>query len=274
MPELPEVETVRRQLAKSLEGRRILRTRFSRLALREPVPGHRLTRALKGAQIVQVRRRGKYLLWDLSHGYTMLAHLGMSGRFFVLGKRARPALHTHGIWRLDNETQIHYVDPRRFGLLKLYPTDTVMSGPELADMGLEPFDPAFTAEWLRTCLVTSGSPIKSWLMDQKRISGLGNIYVNEALFQAGIHPQRPAHQVRDHEAMRLHVAIRSILTAAIDQAGTTFLSYVAPDGNNGAFAESLYVFQREDERCRLCDTPIRRIVQSGRSSFFCPHCQL
>ena len=272
MPELPEVETVRRQLARRLEGRRIVRAWFAAVSLREPVPGRRLARALKDAEVLAVRRRSKYLLWDLSNGHTMLAHLGMSGRFFVHEKGAPRMAHTHGVWELP-EAEVHYVDPRRFGLLKLYRTGDVAASPELAGLGPEPFDAAFTPDWLAGALAGSAAPIKSWLMDQRRVAGLGNIYVNEALFQAGIYPERPARKVRPPQAARLHEAIRSILTAAIGQSGTTFISYTTPDGDNGAFVDSLMVFQREGEACRRCGRAVARMRQAGRSTFFCPGCQ-
>ncbi|MBI1748271.1 MAG: bifunctional DNA-formamidopyrimidine glycosylase/DNA-(apurinic or apyrimidinic site) lyase [Acidobacteria bacterium] len=272
MPELPEVETVRRQLAENLVGRRLVRAEFSRMALRAAIPARQLARALQGATVLQIRRRAKYLLWDFSSGYTMLAHLGMSGHFFIGHEKVDPVRHTHGRWRFAGLT-VHFVDPRRFGLLKLYKTAEVLESAELAELGPEPFDPIFTPDWLRQSLKQSAAPIKSWLLDQKRLSGLGNIYANEALFRSRIHPRRPSHTLRPREAQRLHTAIRQVLLAAIEHAGTTFLSYKAPDGGDGAFYDSLLVFQREGLECHRCGVPIERIVQSGRSSFFCPTCQ-
>lgn len=272
MPELPEVESTRRQLAQRLEGQRIVRARFAAVALREPIPGRRLARALKGAEIVRIGRRGKYLLWELDNGHTMMAHLGMSGRFHVREKSAPPVPHTHGIWQLD-DAQVHYIDPRRFGLLKLYRTEEVSRSAELAELGPEPFDSVFTVDWLASALAHSAAPIKSWLMDQKRVCGLGNIYVNEALYRSRIHPLRPARTVRAKEVPRLHQAIKDIIKAAIENAGTTFLSYQSPDGGAGAFVESLRVFQREGEPCPSCGAAIVRIRQGNRSTFFCPRCQ-
>ena len=278
MPELPEVETVMRGLATVLEGRTIARAAVHRADLRFPFPPN-LARRLTGATITGFRRRAKYLLMRLSGGDTMLLHLGMSGRMLIrpAGSNETPR-HEHMTIETTDGTVVGFVDPRRFGAVDLMATAAEDQHRLLAGLGPEPLGRDFTTKILAAALAGRRTPIKAALLDQTKIAGLGNIYVCEALFRARIAPTRAALAVTPAEIKRLVTEIKATLTEAIAAGGSSLRDYVQPDGELGYFQKAWKVYGREGEACADCPggtacAGIARIVQSGRSSFYCPRTQ-
>ena len=272
MPELPEVETVRRGLATVWEGRRFAAVLCRRPNLRVPFSPHFAER-LTGGLIASVARRAKYLLVHMEGGLVMLAHLGMSGRM-VIGPAHRnepPGPHDHVEFTTDDGTGVTFTDPRRFGLMILCEAHEFASHPLLADLGPEPLEDDFTAEVLGQALTGRASPIKTALLDQKLVAGLGNIYVCESLFRAGISPLRPAGSITTLELERLVPAIKTILTEAVAAGGSTLRDHVRPDGELGYFQHTFAVYGRTGEPCPGCDcgNGVQRLIQGGRSTFFC-----
>ena len=278
MPELPEVETVMRGLRAALEGRRIVRAVAHRADLRWALPVG-LARRLTGARVLGFRRRGKYMLMRLDGGDSVLLHLGMSGRMLVeRAGRNDVTLHEHLVMETDEGWRVGFVDPRRFGSVDLVPTAEEDAHRLLAELGPEPLDAAFDVASLSGALAGKRTPIKAALLDQKVVAGLGNIYVCEALFRAEISPLRSAHTVPGARATRLVPAIKETLTEAIAAGGSSLRDYVQPDGELGYFQHAWKVYGREGEMCGRCPGKpvcqgIRRVVQSGRSSFYCPRVQ-
>jgi len=273
MPELPEVETVRRHLARRVPGRVVSSVWTSGLALRKALPrGFRGSFA--GGRFTAVRRIGKflYLDWEAANGgaeRSLLAHLGMTGRFLHAGAppETRPP-HTHVEWRFEDGSALLFCDARRFGLLEWVARDT-----RPPNVGADPTEGTITGEWLAAALARSRAPIKAFLMDQRRIAGLGNIYASEALFRAGISPRRRSRSLSREEAGRLAAAIHDTLGGAVRSRGTTFSDFRDLDDRPGEYGTSLLVYGREGEPCKRCGGRIRRIVQSGRSTFYCVTCQ-
>lgn len=282
MPELPEVETVRRGLAPAMEGSAIVRAQVNRPDLRWPFP-ERMAERLTGAKVLQLRRRSKYILGDLDTGETLLIHLGMSGRMLVSGDplgqfvhdHPAPEKHDHVVFDMDNGARITFNDPRRFGAMDLLPTATAELHPLLAQIGPEPLGNAFTESHLVEALKPRNTPVKSALLDQKIVAGLGNIYVCEALFRAGISPVRRTRNISAARIAALVPVIRQVLEEAIDAGGSSLKDFRQADGELGYFQHSFDVYGREGQPCRTTDCPsvIHRVVQSGRSSFYCPTCQ-
>ena len=288
MPELPEVETVRMGLTPVLEYRRITHAETRRGDLRVPFPPHFAER-LTGRRVNRLTRRAKYILADLNSGETLVMHLGMSGRFSVhaMGRELRlgnyvyePAKagrdrHDHVIIQTDVPAEIVFNDHRRFGLMLLVDTASLPDHPLFNGLGPEPLSRAFTAKSFETSLRGRRAPIKVALLDQRTVSGLGNIYACEALFYAGISPRRAAASAHGERAAALVHAIRSVLRAAIKAGGSSLRDYAKADGALGEFQHRFAVYDREGEACRRagCKGTVRRIVQSGRSTFFCPACQ-
>jgi formamidopyrimidine-DNA glycosylase len=280
MPELPEVETVMRGLALRLEGRTIRHAALSRGDLRRTIPSG-LAERLTGARVIGFRRRGKYILMRLSDGESLLIHLGMSGRMAIrlLGVNdIDREKHEHLIMETDEGWRIGLIDPRRFGLLDLMPTVAEDEHVLLRDMGPEPLDDAFTVAILSAALTGRRTPIKAALLDQRIVAGLGNIYVSEALFRAEISPRRLAGSVPGRRAARLVPAIKATLREAIAAGGSSLRDYVQPDGELGYFQHAWKVYGRPGMACERCPgapacAGIKRIVQAGRSTFFCPRTQ-
>ncbi|HEY8517760.1 MAG TPA: bifunctional DNA-formamidopyrimidine glycosylase/DNA-(apurinic or apyrimidinic site) lyase [Candidatus Binatia bacterium] len=267
MPELPEVETVCRTIAPHVVGRRIERVDVRERRLRRPIPRD-LEARLAGRVVHGVARRAKYLLLDVGEGLRWVVHLGMSGRFCV-GEPPPGQPHVHVVADLEGGVRLYFRDPRRFGLMLLSRDDA-----DLGVLGVEPLGPDFDGELLwslsrRHRRVT----VKSLLMDSRLIAGVGNIYANEALFEAGIRPARRSWRLTRAEADRLAAAVRTVLERAIASRGSSLLDYRDADGNEGEFQRMLRVYEREGEPCRRCATPIKRVVIAGRSSFYCPRCQ-
>lgn len=275
MPELPEVETVRRALVPAMEDRQILHAHVGRPDLRWPLPDQLASR-LEGRVVGGLQRRGKYVLLPLDQGETMLLHLGMSGSIRI--HQAQPPIgkHDHIVLTMGSgmanaaESWIVFNDPRRFGWLDLYRGEV---HPMLVDMGPEPLGTSFSANHLVAALAGRKGPIKTALLDQALVAGIGNIYACEALFMAGLSPRRKAGTIRGGRADRLVAAIRSVLASAIEDGGTSLRDHVQPGGEIGYFVQRLTVYGREGQLCKTCGATIRRIIQSGRSSFYCPDCQ-
>lgn len=282
MPELPEVETVRRGLAPAMEGAVIARAKVNRPDLRWPFPP-RMAERLSGQQVVQLRRRSKYILADLSSGESLLIHLGMSGRMLVSGDplgqfvHDHPARekHDHVVLHMDNGARITFNDPRRFGAMDLMETATAADHKLLAALGPEPLGNDFHEAHLVAALEGRNTPIKSALLDQRIVSGLGNIYVCEVLYRAGIHPGRKVGRISNERIAALVPIIRTVLNEAIEAGGSSLRDFRQADGELGYFQHSFDVYGREGAPCRTpdCGRMIKRIVQSGRSSFYCGQCQ-
>ncbi|KEO60161.1 bifunctional DNA-formamidopyrimidine glycosylase/DNA-(apurinic or apyrimidinic site) lyase [Thioclava indica] len=280
MPELPEVETVRRGLAPAMEGARIERAEVNRPDLRWPLP-ERMAERLTGVTVERLRRRSKYILADLDTGESLLIHLGMSGRMMVSGvmlgefhlDHPAPLKHDHVVLHMEGGARVTFNDARRFGAMDLVRTDREAAHWLLAGLGPEPFGNDFHEEYLVEALKRRATPIKSALLDQHVVAGLGNIYVCEVLHRAGIDPRRQAKRISNQRIASLVPIIRDVLSEAIEAGGSSLRDHRQADGELGYFQHSFHVYDREDAPCQHCATPIRRIVQAGRSSFFCPQCQ-
>ena len=282
MPELPEVETVMRGLAPVMQGQVIAQAHVNRPDLRWPFPV-RMAERLTGQTVLGLRRRSKYILLDLSGGETLLVHLGMSGRMLVsgdpLGRFVRdhpaPEKHDHVVFDMANKARVTFNDPRRFGAMDLMSTAQGEAHPLLKQIGPEPFGNALNESYLATILSARKTPIKTALLDQKIIAGLGNIYVCEALFRAGISPLCKAADLSRDRAAALVPVIRQVLQEAIDAGGSSLRDFRQADGELGYFQHNFAVYGREGEDCRSdgCPGVILRAVQSGRSSFYCEQCQ-
>jgi formamidopyrimidine-DNA glycosylase len=267
MPELPEVETTVRGLERILKGRRIARIEARRPDLRRALPvdlGQRLT----GARVTELGRRAKYGLIGTDRGDTLVFHLGMSGHWRV--DPAEIGKHDHFIIDTDDGRRVALNDARRFGSLDLVRTDELSEWPAFVALGPEPLD--ITPEQLKARLAGRTAPIKLLLLDQRIIAGLGNIYVCEALFRAGIHPKRAGGSVSLDRLRRLVPAIHEVLAEAIAAGGSTLRDFASPDGELGYFSKSFAVYDREGQPC-ACGGTVKRIVQGGRSTFYCPRCQ-
>ncbi len=282
MPELPEVETVRRGLAPVMEGVRIIQADVNRPNLRWPFPDG-MARRLTGARVERLRRRSKYILADLDTGESLLIHLGMSGRMLISGAQLgtfahdhpAPEKHDHVVFHMENGARVTFNDPRRFGAMDLLDTQTADAHKLLSSIGPEPLGNEFDESYLVTALSGKASPIKSALLDQQIVAGLGNIYVCETLYRARISPLRKAGQISKGRVTGLVPIIRQVLSDAIDAGGSSLKDFRQADGDLGYFQHSFDVYGREGEACRTpdCKGAIKRAVQSGRSSFYCPKCQ-
>jgi len=286
LPELPEVETVRRGIAPAMEGRRIVLAELRRDGLRWPFPPG-LAQRLTGARVLGLRRRSKYILADLDTAETLLLHLGMSGRVVVDGTRpgafhhdtgaetGRLVAHDHVVLTMEGGARITLNDPRRFGALDLMPTAAEAAHPLLAGLGPEPLGNAFHAGHLAAQFKGRRAPVKAALLDQRNVAGLGNIYVCETLYRARISPKRKAGAIAAARVAGLVPIIRQVLAEAIEAGGSSLRDYRQADGGLGYFQHDFKVYDREGAACVTpgCTGTVRRIVQSGRSTWFCPQCQ-
>jgi formamidopyrimidine-DNA glycosylase len=291
MPELPEVETVRRGLQPAMEGGRITRAELRRPDLRFPFPKG-FAKGIEGQAIVSVSRRAKYLLIHLENGLTLLSHLGMSGSFRIEDRRGgevpglfhheRSKLHAHdhvilNMASVDGQNcRVIYNDPRRFGFMDLIELGGLDTNRFLQGLGVEPVGNELSGALISDLFAGKAAPLKSALLDQRLIAGLGNIYVCEALWRSGLSPERASHTICGTKlADGLASDIREVIANAIEAGGSSLRDYVQTDGSLGYFQHSFSVYGREGEKCRKakCKGTVSRIVQSGRSSFFCPKCQ-
>jgi formamidopyrimidine-DNA glycosylase len=281
MPEMPEVETLARKLRKTVIGKRVDEIRLSGLPLRKPI-GAEFASVLRGRTISKIWRRGKYLIVEMEPKAYWVIHLGMSGSVLfhntghphsIHTKITKLDTHVHAVVRFSDDSRLEYRDPRRFGLLAAYEVPRLEDIPEIRALGKDPLSQGFTGTWLFPLLQKSEKEIKSFLLDQHKIAGLGNIYVCESLFLARIHPSRRCSTLNAKQTEHLAAAIRKVLTDAIRHKGTTFSDFMDSDGKPGDNQQYLTIFQREGEECFKCGEIVRRIRQGGRSSFFCAHCQ-
>ena len=264
MPELPEVETIRRQLEPRVAGRRILAARAHESAKFAPA------RAAVGARVDEVRRRGKYLLLALDNHHELIVHLGMTGMLRIASDDP-PGAYVRAQWDLDDGSVLEYNDMRRFGRIAVVPTGVYTSLPTLAAQGPEPFDPAFTPEQLWRALRASTARLKTQLLSQRPVAGVGNIYADEAFWRARLHPA--SRHVTKPQATRLHEAVRHVLAQGIDNGGTTLRDYRNFEGGRGENQHALSCYGRHDEPCVRCGTALRRMVIDARGTTFCPTCQ-
>ena len=287
MPELPEVETVRRGLEPVLSGARLARVRANRPDLRFPLPDGFVQR-LTGAKILRLDRRAKYILAPLDRGDTLVMHLGMTGRFEIAAPEGavRPGdfarevkpddKHAHVVFETEEGAMVTYYDPRRFGFMDLIPTDRVGYHPWFATMGPEPLGEGFDAKTLETAFANRKQGPKTLLLDQRTVAGLGNIYVCEALHRSRISPFKPSGGIAKKRLAPLTLAIKDVLAEAVEVGGSTLKDFAAADGALGYFQHRFRVYDREGEPCPTpgCGGVIARQVQAGRSTFFCPVCQV
>ena len=287
MPELPEVETVRLGLRPVLEGHVIADARIRRRDLRVPFPPH-FTERLKGRRVLKLTRRAKYILAVLDSGETLVIHLGMSGRMSVYAKGHQRKLgnyvydkapdgtgkHDHVIFETDAPARIVFNDHRRFGLMTLVDTQTLEDDKLFKDVGIEPLSAKFNTDHLARALAGKKTPVKSALLDQRVVAGLGNIYVCEALLRAGISPKKLAGSITRERIAPLVAAIKKVLKDAIAAGGSTLRDHAQATGDPGNFQHQFLVYGREGKPCKLgCKDKVKRIVQAGRSTFYCPKCQ-
>ena len=272
MPELPEVETVRRNLEATILRRTITSARLSGKKLRDPISSQ-LPRRIQGRRIESVHRHGKFLLIHLDHDLTLISHLGMSGRWLFFERATSSLPHVHVVVTFRDGSELWFQDPRRFGLIRLTPTSRLSRDPALMDLGPDPVATPLRGDWLFERSRGARAPIKSYLLDQKRIAGIGNIYASEILHRAGVSPRRQAGSLTAREWDAVAAEISRVLGEAIDRMGTTFSMYRTLWNEPGTYGDQLLVYDRAGEPCRRCGGVIRRIVQGQRSTFYCPRCQ-
>jgi formamidopyrimidine-DNA glycosylase len=280
MPELPEVETVRRGLAPAMEGKRILRVETRRKDLRFPFPEN-FNQRIEGAKLSHMGRRAKYLVAELSNGEALIMHLGMTGRFTVHGKApgkfhhavGGDEKHDHVVFEMQGGARVVFNDARRFGFMDLWPSESLETYAPFAGMGPEPISNAFSGAYLLEAFKGKKTPVKSALLDQNVVAGLGNIYVCEALFRSGISPKKLAGAIRRDRLELLAVEVRNVIEEAILAGGSTISDYKSTGGELGYFQHAFRIYDREGEACFTCERPVKRMVQSGRSTFYCAACQ-
>jgi formamidopyrimidine-DNA glycosylase len=272
MPEMPEVETIVRKLRKTVIGKKVADISLSGLPLRRPVHAA-FSSKLRGRTIRRILRRGKYIVVELEPKIFWLIHLGMSGRLLYHSGFTGKNKHTHAVVRFSDASLLEYRDPRRFGLMDAYEVMRPEQIPEIRSLGKDPLSSGFSDGWLRPMLQNSRQELKAFLLDQNRVAGLGNIYVCESLFLAGIHPARRGFTLNSKEISCLVEAIRAVLRRAIRHRGTSFSDFIDLEGNPGKNQQYLKVFQKDGDACIRCGKPIQRIRQGNRSTFFCSNCQ-
>jgi formamidopyrimidine-DNA glycosylase len=272
MPELPEVEIIKCHLKKHIKGRTIKSFYQQRLNIR-----YQLNKDLKylteGARIINIWRRAKYLILDLDREYGIIVHLGMSGKFLLVSDKYLLQKHDHIQFILDNNQQLIFNDPRRFGMVYCVPTAALFDDSFFKNFGPEPLTEDFNPEYLLNCLKGKKSPIKNVIMDNKIVVGVGNIYASESLFLSKINPEKMSNSLNLQEIKRLVMAIKEILTKAIASGGTTLKDFVNADNKPGYFKQKLLCYDRKDLSCFNCYFPIIKIKQAGRATYFCPKCQ-
>ncbi len=273
MPELPEVETIKRSLESRITGLTFSGVDlFTPKVVRFPEPRDFIG-SLTGKKVKRVGRRGKYLLIHLAGNLILAVHLRMTGKLVCLPSGTPPSKHTHAVFKLSNGFELHFSDVRRFGRLALLEAGRLETWPGLKNLGVEPLSEDFTRGFLKKELKRRRTKIKALLLDQTFIAGIGNIYADEALHRARISPEKPAASLTPREVARLYRAVREVLEEAIANRGTTFRDYVDGMGESGTNQESLKVYGREGKPCSGCGYPIRRARLGGRSTYFCPECQ-
>jgi len=275
MPELPEVELVAKSLDSLVKGRRIVVAELLRERLAPANPPVEFAEKLKDATVNFVHRRGKHILFDLDNSRTLITHLRMSGRFMLLPVENELPKFSHAIFYLDDETRLVFQDQRHFGFMKIVETVNLHETKEIKKLAPEPFSDEFNPEYLRRTLKTSKKSLKEFLLDQTKVLGLGNIYASEAMFLARVNPQIAANELSARKAYALFEKIREVLAESIAHGSTLNVNPENIDGSyyGGGYENQWRVYDREKEPCPSCRTPLKRIVQGGRSTYFCPRCQ-
>jgi formamidopyrimidine-DNA glycosylase len=273
MPELPEVETIRRGLKRVLIGETIRQIKIHETRMRQPLNARKLRRLVAGQTVRALHRRAKYLLCEMENGAHLVLHLGMSGRLLYCEKSRPLEKHDHVQFIFNNGHELRFCDPRRFGMVDAVPPGKLPDYLHFQSLGIEPLSPELTADYLYARARGLSRPIKNFLMDGTVVVGVGNIYASESLFRAGISPNKPSGKLRREEWERLTQAVRETLKLSIATGGTTLNDFHNSDGEMGYFQQHLMVYGRAGEPCHACGRKIRRLVQAGRSSFYCPQCQ-
>lgn len=274
MPELPEVETIRKTLLSLVKNKKIVRTEVLwPKIIKQPDDVMQFIDALKGETIRDIGRRGKFLLFE-TDDYTLVSHLRMEGKYGLFHEGEPIDKHTHVIFAFSDQTQLRYNDVRKFGTMHLFKKGTEFESPPLRQLGPEPFSNEFTIDWLSDKLAKTTRRIKAVLLDQHVLVGLGNIYVDEALFRANIHPEKVANTLSQMEIKKLHQEIIDTLQEAVQMGGSTIRSYVNSQGQIGMFQLELLVYGRTGEKCKKCNATIKKIKVAGRGTHFCPTCQV
>ena len=273
MPELPEVETIRRTLEGLVLGKTIedVDIRWAKI-IKEPDDAELFRVLLKGQKIHSIGRRGKFLIFHLDD-HSLVSHLRMEGKYGLFDETEPADKHTHVIFKFTDHTELRYRDVRKFGTMHLHAKGTELDVLPLSKVGPEPFSDEFTATYLGQALSKTNRHIKTVLLDQRVVAGLGNIYVDEALFHSGIHPERSASSLTEEEIEKLYSAIKETLATAIEKGGSTVRSYVNSQGEIGMFQLELYAYSRKGQPCKKCETTMERIVLGGRGTVYCPKCQ-
>ena len=275
MPELPEVELISRSLNTLVKGRTIASAELLRARLAPDTTPDMFSSELRQAKINFVHRRGKHILFDLSGDKTLIVHLRMSGRFSLLPAENENPKFTHAVFHLEDENRLLFDDQRHFGLMKIVRTDELHDAKELKKLAPEPFSDDFSVEYLHKTAKASKRSLKEFLIDQTKVCGLGNIYAAEAMFAAGVDPRKLAHKLTKQNILRLHESIRAVLNEAVSHAGNQVVDPENLEGNyfSGSADAGWHVYDRENEPCLNCKTPIVRLKQGGRSTYYCPKCQ-
>lgn len=274
MPELPEVETVRKTLESLVNGKVIKDVSiFWPKMVKQPIEIEQFVDALRGQSILEIARRGKFLIF-YTEDYALISHLRMEGKYGVYSSELPVEKHTHAIFSFTDGSEMRYKDVRKFGTFHLFRKGSEFKEPPLLGLGPEPFSEKFTISDLKAKLVKTNRKIKPTLLDQKVLVGLGNIYVDEALFRANIHPERIASTLSDKELATLHKEIITTLSEAVEKGGSTIRSYINSQGQIGMFQLELYVYGRQNEPCKKCGSVLEKTVVGGRGTHFCPTCQI
>ena len=275
MPELPEVEVVLRGLRPHLLGKTITGVNHSGKHLRVPVPFTEMAASLPGRKVVDIRRRAKYLIILFDNGMQQVIHLGMTGKIGIFATGAAPQPHDHVVWHLDGNREMRFNDVRRFGSLHLLKPDEAddLEKTVIRNTGPEPFDPSFNGSYLYKKAQGKSKPVKSFIMDNSTVAGIGNIYANESLYAAGIRPTKPCGRVSKKKWQQLTEEIRKVLLFAIECGGSTISDFLGASGEQGYFQINFKVYGKKDMPCPCCSTPLKQVKIGGRASFFCPRCQ-
>ncbi|MCF7853865.1 MAG: bifunctional DNA-formamidopyrimidine glycosylase/DNA-(apurinic or apyrimidinic site) lyase [Candidatus Pacebacteria bacterium] len=274
MPELPEVETVCTAIRPYVVGRQVRTVSTYTRALRHPLNEIRLQQHIEGQTVRALRRRGKFLVFELSNQRAVVCHLGMTGAFKVCDTATPRLPHEHVVWQLDNHSTLRFEDARRFGMMLPATLSAPGTDPDMLNkLGPEPLGTEFTPAYVSRSMETSIAPVKNLLLNQTLVAGIGNIYANEALFMARVSPRRKGKNLGNRRCIRIVRSIRTVLTDAITCGGTTIRDFRTPDGAEGHFRTCLNVYGKNGQPCPECGNCIRRIVQAGRSTFYCPTCQ-
>lgn len=275
MPELPEVELISRSLHSLIKGRTILSAKLLRLRLAPDISPVKFSNKLRRTTINFVHRRGKHILFDLSNEKTLIVHLRMSGRFSLLPAEREDPKFTHAVFNLEDETRLVFDDQRHFGLMKIVDTKELHEAKELKKLAPEPFSDDFSVEYLYKAIKASKRSLKEFLIDQTKVCGLGNIYACEAMFAAGLDPRKSAERLSKQSVYRLHESIIAVLQQAVSHAGSREVDPENLEGNyfSGSIDAGWFVYNREKEPCRNCKSPIIRLQQGARSTYYCRRCQ-